>query len=53
MISSRRIKAARALLDWKGWDLADKSGVATLKRYEVRAKKIIIINVVYSNILLC
>ena len=36
MISSRQIKAARALLGWKGQDLADKSGVgvATLRRYE-------------------
>jgi transcriptional regulator with XRE-family HTH domain len=38
MISSRQIKAARALLDWKGQDLADKSGVgvATLRRYEAQ-----------------
>ena len=36
MISSRQIKAARALLGWNGQDLADKSGagVATLRRYE-------------------
>ena len=38
MISSRQIKAARALLEWKGQDLADKSGVgvATLRRYEAQ-----------------
>ena len=38
MISSRQIKAARALLSWKGQDLADKSGVgvATLRRYEAQ-----------------
>ena len=38
MISSRQIKAARALLGWKGQDLADKSGVgvATLRRYEAQ-----------------
>ena len=38
MISSRQIKAARALLDWKGQDLADKSGVGitTLRRYETQ-----------------
>ena len=38
MISSRQIKAARALLGWKGQDLADKScvGVTTLRRYEVQ-----------------
>ena len=38
MISSRQIKAARALLNWKGQDLADKSGVgvATLRRYETQ-----------------
>ena len=38
MISSRQIKAARALLDWKGQDLADKSGVGitTLRRYEAQ-----------------
>ena len=38
MISSRQIKAARALLGWKGQDLADKSGVgvATLRRYETQ-----------------
>ena len=38
MISSRQIKAARMLLDWKGQDLADKSGVgvATLRRYEAQ-----------------
>ena len=36
MISSGQIKAARALLGWKGRDLADKSGVGitTLRRYE-------------------
>ena len=38
MISSRQINAARALLGWKGQDLADKSGVgvATLRRYEAQ-----------------
>ena len=38
MISSRQIKAARALLGWKGQNLADKSGVgvATLRRYEAQ-----------------
>jgi len=38
MISSRQIKAARALLGWKGQDLANKSGVgvATLRRYEAQ-----------------
>jgi len=38
MISSRQIKAARALLGWKGQDLADKSGVGvtTLRRYETQ-----------------
>jgi len=38
MISSTQIKAARALLGWKGQDLADKSGVgvATLRRYETQ-----------------
>ena len=38
MISSKQIKAARALLDWKGQDLADKSGVGitTLRRYEAQ-----------------
>ena len=38
MISSRQIKAARALLGWKGRDLADKSGVGitTLRRYEAQ-----------------
>ena len=38
MISSRQIKAARALLGWKGKDLADKSGVGitTLRRYEAQ-----------------
>jgi len=38
MISSRQIKAARALLGWKGQDLADQSGVgvATLRRYETQ-----------------
>jgi len=38
MISSGQIKAARALLDWKGRDLADKSGVGitTLRRYEAQ-----------------
>ena len=38
MISSRQIKAARALLSWKGQDLADKSGVgvAPLRRYEAQ-----------------
>ena len=38
MISSRQIKAARALLSWKGQVLADKSGVgvATLRRYEAQ-----------------
>ncbi len=38
MISSRQIKAARALLGWKGQDLADQSGVgvATLRRYEAQ-----------------
>ena len=38
MISSRQIKAARALLGWKGQDLADKRGVgvATLRRYEAQ-----------------
>ena len=38
MISSRQIKAARALLGWKGQDLADESGVgvATLRRYEAQ-----------------
>ena len=36
MISSRQIKAARALLGWKG--VHDKSGVgvATLRRYEAQ-----------------
>ena len=38
MISSGQIKAARALLGWKGRDLADKSGVGitTLRRYEAQ-----------------
>jgi len=38
MISSTQIKAARALLGWKGQDLADNSGVgvATLRRYEAQ-----------------
>ena len=38
MISSKQIKAARALLGWKGQDLADKSGVggAKLRRYEAQ-----------------
>ena len=38
MISSKQIKAARALLGLKGQDLADKSGVgvATLRRYEAQ-----------------
>ena len=38
MISSKQIKAARALLGWKGKDLADKSGVGitTLRRYEAQ-----------------
>lgn len=38
MISSKQIKAARALLGWKGQDLADKSGVGitTLRRYEAQ-----------------
>ena len=38
MISSRQIKAARALLGWKGQELADKSGVGvtTLRRYETQ-----------------
>jgi len=38
MISSKQIKAARALLGWKGQDLADKSGVGvtTLRRYETQ-----------------
>jgi len=38
MISSRQIKAARALLGWKGSDLAEKSGVGltTLRRYELQ-----------------
>ncbi len=38
MISSRQIKSARALLGWKGQDLADKSGVGitTLRRYEAQ-----------------
>jgi len=38
MISSKQIKAARALLGWKGKDLADKSGVGitTLRRYETQ-----------------
>lgn len=38
MISSRQIKAARALLGWKGKDLSDKSGVGitTLRRYEAQ-----------------
>ncbi len=38
MISSKPIKAARALLGWKGQDLADKSGVGvtTLRRYETQ-----------------
>ncbi len=38
MISSRQIKAARALLGWKGQDLVDKSGVGitTLRRYEAQ-----------------
>ena len=38
MISSKQIKAARALLGWKGQDLADMSGVGvtTLRRYEAQ-----------------
>ena len=38
MISSKQIKAARALLGWKGQDLADRSGVGvtTLRRYETQ-----------------
>ena len=38
MISSKQIKAERALLGWKGQDLADKSGVGvtTLRRYETQ-----------------
>ena len=38
MISSSQIKAARALLGWRGQDLAERSGVGitTLRRYELQ-----------------
>ena len=38
MLSSSQIKAARALLGWRGQDLADRSGVGitTLRRYELQ-----------------
>ena len=38
MISSSQIKAARALLGWRGTELAEKSGVGitTLRRYELQ-----------------
>ena len=38
MISSKQIKAARALLGWRGKDLAERSGVGvtTLRRYELQ-----------------
>ena len=38
MISSSQIKAARALLGWKGQELANLSGVGitTLRRYELQ-----------------
>ena len=36
MLSSRQIRAARALLNWKGSDLTNACGIAltTLRRYE-------------------
>ena len=36
MVSGRQIRAARALLDWSGQELADKCGISlkTLRRYE-------------------
>ena len=36
MISGKQIRAARALLDWSGQDLASKCGISlkTLRRYE-------------------
>ena len=36
MISGRQIRAARALLDWSGQELADKCGISLkmLRRYE-------------------
>lgn len=38
MISSSQIRSARALLNWSGADLAEKSGVSlkTLRRYEAQ-----------------
>jgi transcriptional regulator with XRE-family HTH domain len=38
MVSSRQIRAARALLGWSAKVLSEKSGVgsATIKRYEVQ-----------------
>ena len=38
MLSSRQIRAARALLGWSGTDLTEKSGVGitTLRRYELQ-----------------
>jgi len=39
VLSSGQIKAARALLGWKGQDLAERSGVGitTLRRYELQS----------------
>ena len=39
MLSSSQIRAARALLDWKGTDLTSSCGIAltTLRRYESEA----------------
>ena len=36
MVSGRQIRAARALLDWSGQELADKCGISLkmLRRYE-------------------
>jgi len=36
MISGKQIRAARALLDWSGQELADRCGISlkTLRRYE-------------------
>ena len=38
MVSGRQIRAARALLDWSGQELADKCGISlkTLRRYELQ-----------------
>ena len=38
MVSSRQIKAARAMLGWSAIELANRSGIgsASIKRYEVQ-----------------